>query len=67
MAVVTALQKGSFGECPNEIEDYKKKCLKLFPYCVMFMPSDGVVENGPDCSEASKCNGNADCLVEADP
>ena len=57
--VLDALQTGRFGECPEMMEEYKRRCHDLFPYCLIFMPAKhgGIVENGPT-SEKTACNGS---------
>ena len=56
---MNALQTGCFGECPDKVEEYKKRCHVLFPYCLLFMPvkHGDIVENGPS-SEKTACNGS---------
>lgn len=57
--VLNSLQNGCFGKCPEKVEEYKKRCHVLFPYCLIFMPAKQgeVVENGPS-NEKTTCNGS---------
>ena len=59
--MLAALKSGSFGECPSDVEEYRKKCRVVFPYCEIFVsPEDDVVENGADKHETLTCNGTVE-------
>ena len=63
--MVDALQSGKFGECPNEVEEYKKKCNVLFPFCVPFMAAS-LAKKSSENHETATYNGTPDNLIDGE-
>ncbi|XP_046854398.1 N-alpha-acetyltransferase 15, NatA auxiliary subunit-like [Xenia sp. Carnegie-2017] len=58
--VLLALETGRFGECQEQLNEYRKKCRALFPYSLLFISSeqhDDLINTKPK-HELVTCNGN---------